>query len=97
MDPITRLDQAFLQFSFAVKLLNYVEQRKLNKDEFDTDTIVLLPEGSIRFRENTFHSYEDLIDAATNNYLITLGASAISMDLSMREAGLTHGRPEFRR
>ena len=84
--PVKRINQVFLQFEFAVKLMNYFECQKVDKQVFDTDTVVLLDRGSISFHDNTFNSYDDLILGAQNNYLITLGATAITLDSSLDEA-----------
>lgn len=90
LTPVERIKQVFLQFEFAVKLMNYFELKKVDKQEFDTDTIVLLDQGSISFRNNAFQSYNDLILAAQNSYQITLGATAITLDDSLDEAGIKH-------
>ena len=88
--PVERINQAFLQFEFAVKLMNYFELRKVDNQVFDTATVVLLDRGSISLHDNTFNSYDDLILAARNNYQITLGATAITLDNSLDEAGNKH-------
>ena len=82
MTPIDRIDQAFLQLEFAIKLLNYVTLEKVNKEEFDVKTIVLLKLGNITFPQNGFNDYRQLIFAAENNYNITLGFTAITLDAS---------------
>ena len=85
LTPVERIKQVFLQFEFAVKLMNYFDLEKVDKQEFDTDTVVLLDQGSISFRDNAFNSYNDLILAAQSNYQITLGATAITLDDSLEK------------
>lgn len=90
LTPVERINQAFLHFEFAVKLMNYFELQKVDKQAFDTATVVLLDRGSISLHDNTFNSYDDLILAARNNYQITLGATAITLDSSLDEARIKH-------
>ncbi len=95
MKPIERIDQAFLQLEFAIKLMNYVELGRLNKDEFDRDTLIELERKNIRFGDNTFHTYDELKNAAINNYLITLGMSAIALETSLQDAGINNNYADF--
>lgn len=83
LDSVVRIDQAFLQLDFAVKLLQYIEDEKISKKEFDIAIDVASRFGTLSFPQNSFHTYDDLIHAAQNNYMITLGFSAIAMDSSI--------------
>jgi len=82
-----KIEQAFLQLSFAIKLLTYFELNKVKKEEFDRDTTVILKRKNINLPNNTFQTYNDLVLAAENNFNITLGATAIIMDESLSSAG----------
>lgn len=95
MNPIERIDQAFLQLEFAIKLMNYVELGRLNKDEFDLYTLIKLERKNIRFGDNTFHTYKELKNAAINNYLITLGMSVITLETSLQDAGIYNDLYDF--
>jgi hypothetical protein len=86
--PKQRIDQAMLGLEFAIKLMNYVELRKLDKDSFDTDTIVLLPGGSLTFKTSSFHTYDDLILGAQNLYSQALAVSAVAMEAALQQAGI---------
>src|ERR1017187_753845 len=88
--PVVRINQAFLQLEFAVKLMCYVELEKLDKRTFDTDTLVLLEDGNLNFHDNSFNTYDDLILAAQNNYQIALGFSAIALESGLQDAGLNN-------
>ena len=90
MIPTERIDQAFLQLEFAIKLLTYVELGKLDKKEFDVDVTLLLKENNLTFRNDTFQKYDDLINAVQNNYNITLGFTAILLNSCFEEAGTNH-------
>lgn len=68
--------------------MTYFELNKIDKKEFDRDTTILLENGSMVFGDDTFHTYDDLILAAQNNYMITLGFSAIVLDSSLQKAGI---------
>lgn len=93
MQPSESINQAFLQLTFAIKLLAYVELGKIRKDEFDTEVVVLMRKNNLHFEAATFKSYDDIILAAQNNYTITLGFSAIVMDRALSDAGFAHDLP----
>ena len=40
MTPIEKIDQAFLQLAYAIKLVNYVENEKFKKQDFDIDLTI---------------------------------------------------------
>lgn len=87
MQPIETIQHAFLQLTFAIKLLNYVEVGKVSKSDFDTDTLILLKKRNISFPSGTFQSDNDIILAAENNFTITFGFSAIALNQALSDAG----------
>ena len=93
MDPIQRINQAFLQLEFSIKLMNYIELGHIDKEQLDSDTTVLLERRNLSFPDNSFSSYDDIIIAAQNNYIITLGNSAIALETSLQEGGI-HNDPK---
>jgi len=68
----------------------YVELKKLDKRDFDTDTLIHLEDDSLNFPDNSFNTYDDLIRAAQNNYQIALGFSAIALESGLQDAGLNN-------
>jgi len=87
------IDQAFLQLDFAIKLLTYSELEKINKDEFDGEVEILMKSRSLNLGPNSFNTYDDIILAAQNNFTITLGFTAITLDQLLSEAGFSTDLP----
>jgi len=85
---LRNIDQAFLQFEFAIKLMVYFELNKVDKDEFDRDLTILEEKDNIVFPDNSFHTYNDLILASQNNVIVCFGVSAITLDRSLADAGI---------
>ena len=87
-NPIDRIDQALLALEFAIKVMNYVSLGKINKDDFDCDTLIHLPGGNLSFGQSTFHTYDDLVHASENLYSQALAASAVAMEAALQGAGI---------
>lgn len=87
MTAAETIDQAFLQLTFAVKLLTFIELGKLSKTDFDGAVVIELAEDFLKFDPGTFNSYDDIILAAQNQYSITLGFTAVTMDEVLESAG----------
>jgi hypothetical protein len=94
MTSSEKIDQAFLQFAFAIKLLMYFELDKVDKNQFDTDTTIELKRKNINLKNNLFHTNGDLKNAAINNLNITLGATAIILDESLTSAGILNSHAD---
>jgi hypothetical protein len=88
MTPTEKIEQAFLQLSFAIKLLTYIELKKIDQSDFDGETTILLKRRNINLPANTFKTYDDLMFAAENTFNITLGATSIIMDESLTSCGI---------
>jgi hypothetical protein len=79
------IDTAFLQLSFAIKLLNYIEANHVNKDEFDSAITIEDRDNRVCLPANEFESLNDLVLAAQNNVSICFGTAAISLWEAIRE------------
>jgi hypothetical protein len=90
MTPKQRIDQAFLQLEFSVKLLVYCELGYLTKDRFDTEVAILLKEKNLIFSASSFHTTGDLVLAAQNNYAITFGFCAVALETALTDAGISN-------
>jgi hypothetical protein len=79
------LDSAFAQLAFAAKLLEYVEQGKLNVDELDQP--LRIEEGSSIWvlPDRLFHSDSDLHLACANQLSVAFGAAAITLNRCREE------------
>jgi hypothetical protein len=89
MNPIVAIDQAFLQLTFAIKLLAHVELGRLSKSDFDGEVLVKLRKRNLNFPSQSFNTDEDIRLAAENNYSITLGFSALVLDRALSDRGLS--------
>jgi hypothetical protein len=67
-------------------VLIYVELKKIKKEDFDTD--ILIVKDGLTFNHSSFKTYDDLIHGAINNFNITLGFTSIVLDASLEEAGI---------
>ena len=94
MTPQESIDQAFLQLTFAIKLLMYVEKGKVEKSDFDCETQVNLRRRNLSFPEEAFNTYDDIVTAAQNNYLITLGFTSMVLDQELEAAGYSRDMPK---
>ena len=87
---LENIEQAFLQLAFSIKLLTFFELEKIDKDEFDTDLTILGEHGNIGYSHGTFNTYDDLIHAAHNNFNLTLGFTAITLETSLQAASISN-------
>jgi hypothetical protein len=86
---LENIEQAFLQLAFAIKLLAFLDLKKIDKNEFDID-LILGKHGEIAYGHGTFNTYDDLINAAHNNFNLTLGFTAITLETSLQTAGISN-------
>jgi hypothetical protein len=87
---IENINQAFLQLEFSIKLFSYFENKKVNKDEFDTDVIIPGTPLNSNFYHNSFQTYNDLVLGAENTYSISIGFTAIVLDDALQSIGVNH-------
>lgn len=78
------LDSAFAQLAFAAKLLEYVEQGKLNVNELDQPLTIEGP-GIWVLPDRIFHSVDDLHIACANQLSVAFGAAAITLNRCREE------------
>jgi len=93
MNPTVKIEQAFLQLEFALKLTTYIELGKVDKASLDAALVVELESGNIHFPGGAFHSYDDIILAAQNNFFLTFGFTAVVLDHVLSEAGFAADLP----
>jgi len=85
MKPPYRVQQAFLQLEFSIKLFRYFEKGLVDKDAFDCVTDIPTTHGRVRLAADAFHTPVDLVLAAQNVYSSTLGVCAIAMDSALSD------------
>lgn len=82
------IEQAFLQLTFSIKLLAFFELKNIDKEIFDMCLTIPGKQDNVLYKKDTFKTYNDLIHAATNNYNITLGFTAITLESSLQAANI---------
>jgi hypothetical protein len=90
MKPIEKIDQAFLQLTFAIKLWIFADLGRIDKAVFDHEVVI---EGVKTFPANSFHTKEDVISGALNTYMISLAFTANALDAVLSEAGFASDLP----
>jgi hypothetical protein len=79
---------SFLQLEFAIRMLTYCEQGKIDLNEFDTRHIVLLDKGNLGFPSGHFSDPDNIIRAAGVSVSLAFGASALTLDKAFEAAGV---------
>ena len=80
------LDDAFLQFSFAIKIWSYIRRKQLPSDVFDISlTIQEGPASLYTLKHAEFQDASRIELAAGNNVAICFGAVAITLWEAIRE------------
>jgi len=80
-----RIDTAFLQLSFAIKLWHFLEEHPISRNEFDIDLTITDPGNCVSLPANEFETYQDVQLAAENNISICFGTASISLWEAIRE------------
>ena len=95
MDSALKIEQAFLQLSFAIKLHFYIEDKLIDKAVFDRE--IRFTSLKTTFPANEFNQYEDIQRAASNAVMISLGFSAmmLSESLDSKRSELSEVEKEF--
>ncbi len=92
-EALEDVEIAFLQLEFAIKLLSYCELKKIDPSEFDTDHIVRLENGNLKFPAGHFSDLDNIIRAAKVSVSLAFGGSALALDKAYEVAG-TKSDPE---
>jgi hypothetical protein len=85
---VDQVDQAFLQLTFAIKLLPYFETSRISKIDFDHKHVIQFPSETVTLDANAFHTPEDLILAAHNNFTLAFAFSAIALHTALKEGAI---------
>lgn len=79
------LETAFLQLSFALKVWNYFDTNRFDKEEFDISLTVEDNIGRVCLPHNEFATFDDLLLATENNVSISFGVAAITLWEALKE------------
>jgi hypothetical protein len=91
-EAVEDVEIGFRQLEFAIKLLSYIETDNINPTAFDTDHIVLLSSGNLRFPSINFQSKDALVRAASINVIIVFAATTLVLDQAFDAIGI---KPNF--
>jgi hypothetical protein len=87
-EALEDVEIAFRQLEFAIKLLSYCELGNIKPEDFDTDHLVMLEGGSLRFPTGNFSAPDDLNRAASVSVLLAFSASVLVLDKAFEVAGI---------
>lgn len=82
---LQHIETAFHQLSFAIKLWNYTDLEKIDKEAFDIDLTIQEVNNCVVLLGNEFKTYTDLIIASENNISICFGAASLTLWEAIRE------------
>ena len=89
---LDNIEQAFLQLEFSIKLLNYIELKKMVHKDLDTE--VVISNDNLVFKKESFQTYSDIVHCAVNNFNITVGFTAIMLEDSLKCCGINVGQTD---
>jgi hypothetical protein len=78
----------FRQLEFAIKLLSYCELDNIKPADFDTDHLVMLEGGSLRFQSGNFSTADDINRAASVAVLLAFSGTVLILDKAFEVAGI---------
>jgi hypothetical protein len=87
-DALEDIEIAFKQLEFTIKLLSFCELGNIKPSEFDTDHIINLEGGRIRFPTGNFSEIGNIINAASVSVLIAFSASVLVLDKAFEIMGM---------
>src|SRR5947209_16294371 len=87
-EALEDVEIGFRQLEFTIKLLSFCELQHIKPSDFDTDHLVLLEGGSLRFPTGKFSTEESIIKAAGTGVLIAFSVSVLVLDKAFEVAGV---------
>lgn len=85
MDPLTKIQQMYLQFCWSVKLNVYLDDNRMKgKSEFDVQLLYAKDEAF--FPKDQFESIEDIVIASENNIVLNLGCYFIALNQAFEKS-----------
>lgn len=89
MTPFEQVQQAFLQFCWAIKLDTYLSvYPPANKVDFDNSQLILDPRDTFSLPGDQLETVEDIHLGAENSVLLSVGALFLAFDTALDEAGI---------
>lgn len=88
-EALADVEHAFRHLEFAIKLMCYCEDGRLDLEAFDADTTILLVTENVGFPTNHFSSIEAVIPASQALVGMAFGTSAMVLEAAFEVAGLS--------
>jgi hypothetical protein len=88
LEALEDVEIGFRQLEFAIKLLSFCELENINPAAFDTDHLVQLPGGNLKFPGGSFNTYDDLNRAASIAVILAFSGSVLVLDQALEAAGM---------
>lgn len=85
-EAIEDVEIGFRQLEFAIRLLSYCELGHIKPADFDTDHVVILDGGNLRFPSGHFSNAENIERAANINVVVVFGATVLALDKAFEVA-----------
>lgn len=79
-EALEDVEIGFRQLEFAIKLLSFCELEKIDPAAFDTEHLVQLPEGNLKFPSGPFSTHDDLNRAASIAVVLAFSGSILVLD-----------------
>jgi hypothetical protein len=87
-DALEDVEIGFRQLEFTIKLLSFCELGNISPSAFDTDHLVQLEQGNLKFPSRHFSTADDLNRAASISVVIAFSASILVLDQAFDAAGV---------
>jgi hypothetical protein len=87
-ETLEDVEIGFRQLEFAIKLLSFCELEKIDPAAFDTEHLVQLAGGSLKFPSGPFSTRNDLNRAASIAVLLAFSGSILVLDQAFDAAGM---------
>jgi hypothetical protein len=87
-EALEDVEIGFRQLEFTIKLLSFCELGNVSPSAFDTDHLVQLEQGNLKFPSGHFSSADDLNRAASIAVVIAFSASALVLDQAFDAVGM---------
>ena len=85
---IKDIDHAFSQLEFAIRIMCYCELNHLDKEKFDNDILIELPNENMHFQNGSFKNQESIVIASQMLVGTAFGVSAIILDAGYDAANI---------
>ncbi len=87
-EALEDVEIGFRQLEFAIRLLSYCELGHVTSADFETDHLVMLEGGSLKFPSGNFSNVNDINRAASVAVLLAFSGTVLVLDKAFEVAGI---------